>query len=97
MSVVESKYLFGVREPDKDGVAEVHIVPTKHWEEHHQKYPGYIPDNNLADMLESEGFIECMENVYEFSINTVSIDNVINLLITKFGMKHSSEFQEIIN
>lgn len=93
----DKEYYFGIKNNGHDKYAQLHIVPAKYWEEHKSKYPGYIPDDALADKFESHGFIECMENVFEFNVNNMSIKKAIEKA-TSFGkITHNKEFENFIN
>lgn len=93
----DKEYYFGIKRNCRDTFAELHIVPIKHWEKHKSKYPGYIPDDELADKLEDNGFIECMENVYEFDTKTMSIEDAINKATSLAKITRNKEFEEFIN
>ena len=90
-------YYFGVVDHGNSKTAEVHLVPADYWDTNHKKYPGYIPDNSVTDELESNGYIECMENVYEFDLNGEDVETVIDVIAKKFGIKHNMEFQNTLN
>lgn len=95
--VAFKSYLFGIRTYENNGNAEIHLVPTEYWNEKHTKYPGYIPDSALADTFEEHGYIECMENIFEFNINKISMDETLEFIKTLGNIEHSAEFEHFVN
>lgn len=91
-----NSYYFGVVDRGIDKPAELHLVPAKYWDENHKKYPGYIPDSSVNDMLEDAGYIECMENVYEFDLDGRDVKTVIDVIANEFGIEHNMEFQNTL-
>lgn len=90
------KYLFGIRSSGRNK-AEVHLVQSDYWAKNHKKYPRYIPDNSVANTLENKGFIECMENVYEFNTSKISVSKAKEILMSLGNMEHSVEFESTLH
>lgn len=95
--MADKKYYFGIKNCGYDKYAQLHIVPADYWDSKKSKYPGYIPDDALADTFEQNGFIECMENVFEFNRDNISNTKAIEMA-TNFGkLIYNKEFENYIN
>lgn len=90
------QYLFAIKKPASFSMGYVKIVPKDHWNNHHTEYHGYIPDKKLADSVEDLGFIECMENTFEFKLTEYSIDEVIKLISSLGNLEYCKEFEDFI-
>lgn len=92
---MKPEYLFGFKKEPQDYTVVI-IVPKEYWEKNQTTYPGYIPDDDLVNTLESMELYECMENTFEISSYS-SIEEVKRILGRVEDLEYSKEFEEFIN
>lgn len=91
--MLDSKpYLFCIT--IKNDIGFIHIVPKNYWDDHRVKYPDYIPDDALIESIEELGYMEVMQNTFEFNTRKTSQKKVKSDFQECGNFEYSKDFEK---
>jgi hypothetical protein len=91
------RFYFAFAGSVEKGMDSICVVPVNFWETEHRKCRKYITNDKLADKIERIGFMECMENTFEFKKSKYSKEEVKKLLSSIGDIEYSQDFQDYLN